>query len=75
MLESKLQQLELVRSTVRAHGLHKQLAIELHMDEATLSKLLDMQLPRVLALFHEIGLEVVPVGHVADLRRILKSVL
>lgn len=75
MAENYLQQLELVRAAVRAHGLHKQLAAELGLDDSTLSKLLEIQVPRILALLAALDLEIIPVGHVGDLRRVLKAVL
>lgn len=75
MQEKKLQQLELVRSAVRAHGLHKVLASELDMDDSALSKLLEHQIPKLIALLCVLELEIIQVGHVDDLRRVLKAVL
>lgn len=66
---------ERVRSGVKAYGLQKQLASELAMSDADLSKFLDGQLPKFAKLLEALHMEVVDVGHVSDLRRVLKAVL
>lgn len=64
-----------IRAGVRTFGLQKQLAADLGISESELSKFLEGQLPRFQRLLDLLGLEVVPAGHVADLRRVLKEVL
>lgn len=64
-----------IRQAVRAYGLQKQLAAELGMSDADLSKFLDSQLPRFVRLLDALGLEVVSSKHVAELRSVLKEVL
>lgn len=65
----------LIRSAVKSHGLQKQLAYELGISDANLSKFLEGQVPMLGRLLEVLGLEVVEKGEVADLRRVLKRVL
>lgn len=62
-------------AAVRSHGAQKALAIELGMSDTELSRLLSDHTPRLCALLAHLGLDVVDAGHVADLRRVLKTVL
>ena len=64
-----------VKAGVRAYGLQKQLASEMGISDADLSKFLEGQLPRFAKLLSVLQLEVVDGNHVADLRRVLKQVL
>jgi hypothetical protein len=64
-----------VRSGVKAFGLQKQLALQLGMNDAELSKFLEGQLPKFARLLAALELDVVDAGHVRDLKRILKAVL
>lgn len=60
---------------VRAYGLQKQLAADVGMSDADLSRLLHDQAPRLIKVFSTLGLEIVDSGHVEDLKRVLKEVL
>lgn len=71
--EKELQ--ERILAAVRSHGAQKSLAIELSMSDTELSRLLSDHTPKLCALLAHLGLEIVDQGHVADLRRVLKSVL
>lgn len=71
--EKELQ--ELVLASVRARGAHKGLAIELAMSDTELSRLLSDHLPKLCALLSHLDLDITDAGHVADLRRVLKTVL
>jgi hypothetical protein len=64
-----------VLAAVRAHGAQKCLAIELHMSDTELSRLLSDHLPKLCLLLSHLELDVTDAGHVADLRRVLKTVL
>ena len=67
--------LAVVRAAIKAHGLQKQLAYELGMSEANLSKFIEGQLPvfaKLLAILH---MEVIEAGEVEDLKRVLKRCL
>ena len=64
-----------IRAGVKAYGLQKQLASELGMSDADLSKFLEGQLPKFARLLEALQLEVVDGGHVSDLKRVLKAVL
>lgn len=66
---------DLVLAAVRSYGQQKRLASDLGLSDVELSRLLNDQLPRVCALLARLDLEVVPAGHVTDLRRVLKAVL
>ncbi len=60
---------------MRAYGQQKRLALDLEMTDVELSRLVNDQLPKLCALLAHLQLEVVPAGHVSDLRRVLKVVL
>ena len=64
-----------IRAGVKAYGLQKQLASELGMSDADLSKFLEGQLPKFARLLEALQLEVVDGGPVSDLKRVLKAVL
>ena len=66
---------ERVRAGVKTFGLQKQLAAEMGVSDVELSKFLEGQLPKFARLLQALDLEVVDVGHLADLRRVLKTVL
>lgn len=77
MTEKDLQTLSTSRlaEAVRAHGLQKQLAMDVGMSDADLSRLLHEQAPKLIRVLSVLQLELVPGGHVADLKRVLKEVL
>ena len=64
-----------IRLAVRSYGLQKQLAAEVGISNAELSKFLDTQLPKMSRLISALGLEVVESGEVEDLKRSLKRYL
>lgn len=63
--------LAVVRAAIKAHGLQKQLAYELGMSEANLSKFIDGQLPVFAKLLTILHMEVIETGEVEDLKRVL----
>ena len=67
--------LAVVRAAIKAHGLQKQLAYELGMSEANLSKFIDGQLPVFAKLLTILHMEVIETGEVEDLKRVLKRCL
>ena len=67
--------LAVVRAAIKAHGLQKQLAYELGMSEANLSKFIDGQLPVFANLLTILHMEVIEAGEVEDLKRVLKRCL
>ena len=64
-----------IKASIKAHGLQKQLASDLGMSEANLSKFIDGQLPAFARLLSVLHLEVVERGEVDDLKRVLKRYL
>lgn len=60
---------------VRSYGLQKQLASEIGLSDTELSRILHEQAPKLVKVLTVLGLEIVPTGHVEDLRRVLKEVL
>lgn len=74
-MESTGNSLSLIKAAIKAHGLQKQLAIDLGMSEANLSKFIDWQLPVFMRLLAILDLEVVEHGEVGDLKRVLKRYL
>lgn len=64
-----------IKAAIKAHGLQKQLAADLGMSEANLSKFIDGQLPAFSRLLSVLHLEVVEKGEVDDLKRVLKRCL
>ena len=66
---------ERVVTEVRAYGAHKRLAIDLGLTDVELSRLINDHLPKFCALLSQLNLEIVPHGHVQDLRAVLKAIL
>lgn len=60
---------------VRSYGLQKQLAINVGMSDAELSRLLNDQAPKLLRVFAELGLDLVDADFVASLKKVLKVTL
>jgi transcriptional regulator with XRE-family HTH domain len=73
--DSREVSLQRIRAAARTYDRQKQLAQELGTTDSTLSKYLNEQLPKLCALLDLLGLEVVPQGHLADLKRVLKETL
>lgn len=77
MSEKELQQISLNRlaEAVRSYGLQKVLAQDVGLSDTELSRVLHEQAPKLIKVLSVLGLEIVPAGHVSDLRRVLKEVL
>lgn len=77
MNEKNLQTISTSRlsEAVRAYGLQKVLASDVGLSDTELSRILHEQAPRLIKVLSVLGLEIVPAGHVTDLRRVLKEVL
>lgn len=74
-IDSQLISMNRLSEAVRAYGLQKQLASEMGMSDTELSRVLHEQAPKLIKVLSVLGLEVVPTGHVEDLKRVLKEVL
>lgn len=77
MSEKELQQISMNRlsEAVRSYGLQKVLAQDVGLSDVELSRVLHEQAPKLIKVLSVLGLELVPSGHVQDLRRVLKECL
>lgn len=77
MQEKELQTVSMNRlaEAVRAYGLQKQLAQDVGLSDADLSRVLHEQAPKLIRVLSVLGLEIVDASHVHHLRRVLKEVL